>query len=45
MLPPETEDIAQAKMAALIHNLSGMGVAVDDASLIDFLADVDLKKS
>jgi len=39
LLPPETADVAQAKMAALIHNLSG--AAVDDAFLTNFLADVD----
>jgi len=41
LIPPEAAEIAQAKLALLIHNLSG--ATVDDAFLTNFLAEIDRK--
>jgi len=41
LMPPESAEVAQANLAQLIHNLSGL--SVDDAFLTNFLADVDRK--
>lgn len=41
LIPPETAELAQAKFALLIHNLSGM--SMEDAFLTNFVSDIDRK--
>mmetsp|Transcript_11583 Transcript_11583/g.24786 ORF Transcript_11583/g.24786 Transcript_11583/m.24786 type:complete len:530 (+) Transcript_11583:106-1695(+) len=43
MLSPESAEVAQAKLALLIHNLSGTTLDLDDRFITNFLGDLDRK--
>lgn len=43
MMSPESAEVTQAKLALLIHNLSGMTLDLDDRFVTNFLGDLDRK--